>query len=544
MIITADMLLWAIGRNYPVQLELAGDGASEVDSVLLVMPDGSVGDGLVCSDDAGIPKTRAFSGTSDAGSLLIACPGSKLPSGLSPNHPVVRPMHDANVHPNSSVAEGAWLLGLAFREIAELSRWEAKLASLVASQAGPQQLMHEGERFIDRPMSLFDTSLKVLAWTASYLRWAERASEVEDVGAFGMPELFKVNDEGDYVVVPSEAARLVDDPDYHAASYIEELFYYPLSEDRKLCIGVNHYRDGEYVARLIVRLLDDETRFPAGLERLIMVFADHLFASFEQIAIVEHRPDDLMHMVCESLISGSSAARSLCSEALASWGWKEDDPLLLLKLDFFEGTVWDVTSPYLCRVLERRWPESCAVPMDDSVVWILNSRGHDPARHLMDEDAMRTTLVRLFQDYACRAGIGDVFVGLEKLGMMRRQAEVAIEMGMRIDPHLTHHSFSDYRLAYMLQSMCGDLESELVCHPGVSWLVEEDRRCGTDYSRTLAVYLKNHLNTTRASEELHMHRTTLARRLHRIEETTGIDLDDPDEVLLVALSLRICGLIP
>ena len=104
MIITADMLLWAIGRNYPVQLEPAGDGASEVDSVLLVMPDGSVGDGLVCSDDAGIPKTRAFSGTSDAGSLLIACPGSKLPSGLSPNHPFVRPMHDASVHPNSSVA--------------------------------------------------------------------------------------------------------------------------------------------------------------------------------------------------------------------------------------------------------------------------------------------------------------------------------------------------------------------------------------------------------------------------------------------------------
>jgi hypothetical protein len=69
-------------------------------------------------------------------------------------------------------------------------------------------------------------------------------------------------------------------------------------------------------------------------------------------------------------------------------------------------------------------------------------------------------------------------------------------------------------------------------------LVVHDRRNGTDFVTTLRVYLEAFGSTSLASERLVLHPNTLRHRISRLCEISGIDLDDPDQRLALALQLR------
>ncbi|MFI6388595.1 PucR family transcriptional regulator [Nonomuraea sp. NPDC050547] len=66
-----------------------------------------------------------------------------------------------------------------------------------------------------------------------------------------------------------------------------------------------------------------------------------------------------------------------------------------------------------------------------------------------------------------------------------------------------------------------------------------DARHGTDYVRSLAVWIGAHYDVPRAAELLSLHPNTLRYRLRRIGEL--IALDDPDTRLVLALQLRLSG---
>lgn len=58
-----------------------------------------------------------------------------------------------------------------------------------------------------------------------------------------------------------------------------------------------------------------------------------------------------------------------------------------------------------------------------------------------------------------------------------------------------------------------------------------------ELSRTLRTMIACRLDRTAASRALHVHRNTLAYRLKRIEEITGLDLDSPRDIACVYLAL-------
>ncbi|GII94953.1 PucR family transcriptional regulator [Sinosporangium siamense] len=68
-------------------------------------------------------------------------------------------------------------------------------------------------------------------------------------------------------------------------------------------------------------------------------------------------------------------------------------------------------------------------------------------------------------------------------------------------------------------------------------IAEHDLKHGTDYIRSLRVWIALHFDVPRAAESLSLHPNTLRYRLRRIGEM--IDLDDPDTRLVLALQLRL-----
>lgn len=97
------------------------------------------------------------------------------------------------------------------------------------------------------------------------------------------------------------------------------------------------------------------------------------------------------------------------------------------------------------------------------------------------------------------------------------------------------------------ESQTGVLLGEIVAHltanpelmdPRVVELAETDERTGSEFITSLRAYLDRFGDVRSAATTLHIHPNTLRYRIRRLQELTGMDLDDPATRLVVALSLR------
>ena len=73
---------------------------------------------------------------------------------------------------------------------------------------------------------------------------------------------------------------------------------------------------------------------------------------------------------------------------------------------------------------------------------------------------------------------------------------------------------------------------------GLKDLRDRDRRKGRDDIGLLRTYLDNDRNIAETTRLEHMSRSTFRYRMKKIEETLGLDLDDPDVRLSIQITLR------
>jgi hypothetical protein len=130
-------------------------------------------------------------------------------------------------------------------------------------------------------------------------------------------------------------------------------------------------------------------------------------------------------------------------------------------------------------------------------------------------------------------GVSEVFSDLAELPWCVRQSALALERG--------GGRFADRALDYMLSRLPGELDIAHLISPALRILMAHDRENGSDYVRTLGHYIGCGMNAQRAAREMYIHRTTMAYRLGRIRELTGLDLDNAREMLYVHLSMLLLG---
>lgn len=70
-------------------------------------------------------------------------------------------------------------------------------------------------------------------------------------------------------------------------------------------------------------------------------------------------------------------------------------------------------------------------------------------------------------------------------------------------------------------------------------LEEYDAKHQSSLMDTLRTFLEENGNASASAERLHLHRNSLAYRLRRVEELTGMDLEDSENRLILALALHL-----
>ncbi|MFE1886357.1 PucR family transcriptional regulator [Streptomyces diastatochromogenes] len=132
---------------------------------------------------------------------------------------------------------------------------------------------------------------------------------------------------------------------------------------------------------------------------------------------------------------------------------------------------------------------------------------------------------------AAAAGVGEPRSGLAELGAVWQEASAAARAALaepRLGPVAEWRRIGPYRLLTALPP-------EAARDPAVALLVSPAHQ---ELARTAEVYLDRAGQAGRAAAELGIHRQTLYYRLSRVEQLTGLDLDDGEDRLLLHMALK------
>jgi len=141
-----------------------------------------------------------------------------------------------------------------------------------------------------------------------------------------------------------------------------------------------------------------------------------------------------------------------------------------------------------------------------------------------------------YPDSNPRCGIGTPVADLNEWNDSFRQAGQALEMAKRLSENrpLFFPDLSVYRLLMLIEHSS---EVKTFYEELLGPLLSYDN--GEELIRTLDAYFERNGNLKKTANALYIHRNTLLYRLERIQEITGLDLDDPETRLALQLTLRI-----
>lgn len=143
---------------------------------------------------------------------------------------------------------------------------------------------------------------------------------------------------------------------------------------------------------------------------------------------------------------------------------------------------------------------------------------------------------------AVRAAVGSTVADIADVGTSRREADMVLRV-LTTRPRATNvGDIDDLRSGVVLAELsdlaadrpelrAGKLPALLALDP--------DSRKG--YLATLRAYLDTFGDVAAAAKRLDIHHNTFRYRLNRLQELSGLDLDDPDERLVIELQLHFLG---
>ncbi|HEU5314985.1 MAG TPA: helix-turn-helix domain-containing protein [Chloroflexota bacterium] len=139
---------------------------------------------------------------------------------------------------------------------------------------------------------------------------------------------------------------------------------------------------------------------------------------------------------------------------------------------------------------------------------------------------------------ALTAGVSRAHAGLAALPAAANEAREALRIGRSVYGAGRIVSYGDLGLYRVLHSLRDTPELRSFYEQTLGALVEYDRRTGQDYVETIETYFACHGNLSQTAQRLHHHRNSLLYRIGRIQEITGLDLEDPEARLSLQVALK------
>lgn len=258
----------------------------------------------------------------------------------------------------------------------------------------------------------------------------------------------------------------------------------------------------------------------------------HFFACFRKAYSIYLRSSARQEDAAVSSLRRALGGRALTEEDQRELSLAEGEAWLLFELR--ERKNERAFPPdYMYATLNATFPRTVySVIYHDKIVGLLRVHGRNP-----DTQTDFTAFSDCVSKMGYYAGVSNPFSSLPLIQDYRRQASYALSQEAAQPSALRF--FRDYALLYMLDGCTGEQPIDGLLTDGLRALILYDRQKGSEYLRTLDLYLQNELSVSQTAEALYIHRSSLLKRLDKIFRILGSRLDTPDERLYLRLCLSL-----
>ena len=283
-------------------------------------------------------------------------------------------------------------------------------------------------------------------------------------------------------------------------------------------------------------------RYVRFLLNYLSPFVEDMYERIGTLDPSASRPTQI-RAALRSALEGSIEGSTLLGRLLAEEGGSLKDRYEVMRIERSFTHEGAEGLGYFAQRLERAWPQVHCVELDEKLYALANidapmgeaDFGAQQERVLLGE------LPAILRDNLAKAGMSRPFSDMRQIPAARAQADAALVEGSETNQAYWIYRFNDYALGWLSKHGCGDVRPEYVCHPAIVELSRYDEAHGSELLRTLSAFMESRYNATLAAQNLFIARSTLINRLDRIVEMTQVDLDDFDERIYLAVSMKLIG---
>ena len=192
-------------------------------------------------------------------------------------------------------------------------------------------------------------------------------------------------------------------------------------------------------------------------------------------------------------------------------------------------------SSVLTSQIDNLWSEGVCFMKDDKCYLLINITRH--SAH--ESQPFCQELAVFLRESLMVAGLSRRFSDLYEIPCAARQTDIAFEMGSQRDPMYWYYKFDDYAFAYIVLQGMQEFQPHQICAQPLFDLMKYDLENSTNLNETLHTFIELRYNAVASAKKLFVARSSFLKRLDRIHELTGIDLDDYETRIYLALSYQI-----
>ncbi len=381
-----------------------------------------------------------------------------------------------------------------------------------------EAILHSCDSLVDVPFMIRDTNYR-------YVSYSRRLAYEN-----GFEDKYVRDDNYMSLEAIGQLATMSEDQSVHG---VRDVYHYVCIENM---MYKNIYDEGELVGTMGLPWSRDEAtnRYRTQLLDLLSSYVEKLYERFGTFWRSENSHTSLKAAI-SMVLEGRSVDREMLSNLLNSNQFSTDDKYSLIQFVSAYADMGLDASEALAARIEGLWPGSCCIRYGNSFLCLINLTVFERATH----GKLRYGFAYFIRDGMLRAGISREFSDLFILQSAYRQTEIALKIGSRTDTMYWYYLFDNYAYQHLLEHGRDGFSPRQICHVAIELLSEYDDANGTQLNHTLKTFIEMQYNAAATAKELFIARSSFLKRMARIEEITGINIDNYKERLYLALSYEI-----
>lgn len=400
----------------------------------------------------------------------------------------------------------AQILNLLHEIFRDYERWE--FALFYSGEMALDTILELAAPVLHMPMTIINNEFRFIAKNSSYARL--------------FPEDYLKQEEIDTVIW---------EENFRECTHRKGVFHFYLESIGKDLLCFNIVISNRFYARLLASI--ERPGYEKIQERLFEQLARCIEYVFEEQKVTPYRSvrSREFYEAINLLLDGKQVPDLFI---LSQNDWLPEDEYQIIVLRFSRYFPVEEGGQYLHRQLQKIFPECCVLERNRDFICVRNQRAEKKTEY-----DFREKLAVFLRDNVAKAGVSHNFKDVQKLHLYLNQAYDALKIGERKDPHFWYYGFENYTFDYLMQQCTVQYPAIEVTAPALNMIRKMDEEKGTDLYESLKIYLELGGNASQSAEKLYIHRSSLMKRLNKIEKVTGIDLENADTRLYLMISYQL-----